>query len=108
MAFPGEPQVHVIPPARLSPSKVIETSLTWNPLQIEGLITVLFGIMSYFMLPPFPQDYSANDRFSWLTPDEALYARLRTKYANGPHAPTYEFQWKDVIAAAKDRKTYFM
>jgi MFS family permease len=82
--------------------------LTWNPLQIEGLITVLFGIMSYFMLPPFPQDYSANDRFSWLTPDEALYARLRTKYANGPHAPTYEFQWKDVIAAAKDRKTYFM
>ncbi|KAK6904445.1 hypothetical protein I203_105258 [Kwoniella mangroviensis CBS 8507] len=75
---------------------------------IEGLITVFFGLASYFMLPPFPHTYKAGTKNSWLTPDEAKYARLRTKYANGPHAPTYVFQWKDVLAAAKDRKTYFM
>jgi len=36
------------------------------------------------------------------------YARLRIKYVNGPDAPTYIFRWSDVIAAAKDRKTWLM
>ena len=75
--------------------------------KVEGVITVAFGLLSYILLPPFPHQYKA-DKYSWLTHDEALYARLRTKYANGPHAPTYVFQWKDVIAAAKDRKTWLM
>ena len=30
------------------------------------------------------------------------------QYANGPDAPEYSFNWHDVLAAAKDRKTYFM
>ncbi|KAK4686973.1 hypothetical protein P7C73_g3145, partial [Tremellales sp. Uapishka_1] len=75
---------------------------------IEGLITVFFGLMSYFLLPSFPHQYVSSGKQAWLTPDEALYARLRTKYAYGPHAPTYKFQWSDVIKAAKDKKTYLM
>ncbi|KAL7418667.1 hypothetical protein Q5752_006350 [Cryptotrichosporon argae] len=74
---------------------------------IEGLITVFFGLCSYILLPSFPHQYKADSR-SWLTAEEAEYARLRTKYANGPHAPTYQFQWSDVRNAAKDRKTWFM
>ncbi|WRT67578.1 uncharacterized protein IL334_004550 [Kwoniella shivajii] len=77
---------------------------------IEGLITVFFGLLSFFLLPPFPHNYevATGTKKSWLTPDEALYAKLRTKYANGPHPPTYVFQWSDVINALKDRKTYLM
>jgi MFS family permease len=30
------------------------------------------------------------------------------QYASGPDSPTYAFRWSDVIAAAKDRKTYLM
>ena len=44
----------------------------------------------------------------WLSQEELEYAQLRVKYANGPDAPTYQFRWSDVIAAAKDRKTFFM
>ncbi|KAJ5387966.1 hypothetical protein N7509_010507 [Penicillium cosmopolitanum] len=40
--------------------------------------------------------------------EELEYASLRIKYANGHVSSTYEFRWSDVIAAAKDRKTYFM
>ena len=49
-----------------------------------------------------------NRKSKWLSTEELEYAQLRVKYANGPDAPTYQFRWSDVIAAAKDRKTFFM
>ncbi|QKX62977.1 uncharacterized protein TRUGW13939_10145 [Talaromyces rugulosus] len=74
---------------------------------IEGVITIFAGLCCVFLLPAFPHQY--NDKVSrWLKPDELDYASLRVKYANGPDSPTYEFRWGDVIAAAKDRKTYLM
>ncbi|RDW58152.1 hypothetical protein BP6252_13563 [Coleophoma cylindrospora] len=74
---------------------------------IEGVITVFAGLCTFFFLPPFPDKYSGG-KGHWLSSDEAEYARLRVKYANGPDPPTYEFRWSDVVAAAKDRKTYLM
>lgn len=56
----------------------------------------------------FPHQYTAEKKSKWLLPDELEYAQLRVKYCNGPNAPTYEFRWSDVAAAAKDRKTYLM
>jgi hypothetical protein len=55
----------------------------------------------------FPHQYEGK-KSKWLTEEELEYARLRIKYVNGPNAPTYVFRWSDVIAAAKDRKTWFM
>lgn len=74
---------------------------------IEGVITICAGLSTFFFLPPFPDNYTGG-KGHWLTSDETEYARLRVKYANGPDPPTYEFRWSDVIAAAKDRKTYLM
>ena len=56
----------------------------------------------------FPHQYKAGKGTKWLTDEELEYASLRVKYANGPVSSTYTFRWSDVIAAAKDRKTYFM
>lgn len=54
----------------------------------------------------FPHQYDGTRTTKWLTADELEYAKLRVKYVAGPNAPTYEFRWDDVFAAAKDRKTW--
>lgn len=74
---------------------------------IEGVITIAAGFACFWCLPQFPHMYDHKTTM-WLKPDELEYAQLRIKYANGPDAPTYSFRWSDVIAAAKDRKTFFM
>ena len=56
----------------------------------------------------FPHQYDEKRTTTWLTTEELEYARLRIKYVAGPDAPTYEFHWSDVFAAAKDRKTWLM
>ncbi|KAI8272439.1 MFS transporter prlL [Colletotrichum sp. SAR 10_98] len=75
---------------------------------IEGVITVAVGLMTIFFLPHFPHQYNETRKTSWLTATELDYAKLRVKYASGPDAPTYEFRWSDVWAAARDRKTWLM
>ncbi len=55
----------------------------------------------------FPHKYKGG-KGHWLNSEEAEYAKLRIKYANGPNPPTYQFRWKDVTAALKDSKTWFM
>ncbi|EQB57364.1 major facilitator superfamily transporter [Colletotrichum gloeosporioides Cg-14] len=75
---------------------------------IEGVITVAVGLMTIFFLPHFPHQYNETRKTSWLTSSELDYAKLRVKYASGPDAPTYEFRWSDVWAAARDRKTWLM
>ncbi|KAJ0381255.1 hypothetical protein COL26b_000599 [Colletotrichum chrysophilum] len=75
---------------------------------IEGVITVAVGLMTIFFLPHFPHQYNETRKTSWLTASELDYAKLRVKYASGPDAPTYEFRWSDVWAAARDRKTWLM
>jgi len=74
---------------------------------IEGVITIFGGICTYFFLPHFPHKY-VGGKGHWLSSEEAEYAKLRIKYANGPNPPTYQFRWKDVRAALKDRKTWLM
>ncbi|KGO40484.1 Major facilitator superfamily domain, general substrate transporter [Penicillium expansum] len=75
---------------------------------IEGCITIFAGLACLFCLPAFPHQYQAGKGTKWLTDEELEYASLRVKYANGPVSSTYTFRWSDVVAAAKDRKTYFM
>ncbi|KAI1776122.1 major facilitator superfamily domain-containing protein [Hypoxylon cercidicola] len=75
---------------------------------IEGVITIFAGLVCFVLLPNFPHQYTAEKGSKWLEPEELEYAKLRVKYCNGPNAPTYVFRWSDVIAAAKDRKTYLM
>ncbi|CAO2655930.1 Nn.00g047330.m01.CDS01 [Neocucurbitaria sp. VM-36] len=74
---------------------------------IEGCITIAAGLACFWCLPQFPHMYDGK-KSKWLSQEELEYAQLRVKYANGPDAPTYQFRWSDVIAAAKDRKTFFM
>lgn len=77
---------------------------------IEGCITMLAGLSCLVSLPRFPYQYTIDktSKPAWLTQTELEYAQLRVKYASGPDAPTDTFRWSDVIAAAKDRKTYLM
>ncbi|KAI0378181.1 major facilitator superfamily domain-containing protein [Hypomontagnella monticulosa] len=75
---------------------------------IEGVITIFAGLVCFLLLPHFPHQYTAEKKSKWLDSDELEYAKLRVKYCNGPNAPTYVFRWSDVLAAAKDRKTYLM
>lgn len=77
---------------------------------IEGCITMAAGLSCLLFLPRFPHQYSTDklSKTAWLTAAEMEYAQLRVKYAAGPDAPTNTFRWSDVIAAAKDRKTYLM
>lgn len=76
---------------------------------IEGCITMLAGVACLFFLPRFPHQYSSSSAPTrWLTPEELAYAQVRVKYAAGPNAPTYAFRWRDVAAAARDRKTWLM
>lgn len=56
----------------------------------------------------FPHQYEGKKKTKRLTESELEYARLGVKYANEPDAPTYVFRWADVIAAAKNRKTWLM
>ncbi|KAL4861877.1 major facilitator superfamily domain-containing protein [Aspergillus spectabilis] len=74
---------------------------------IEGVITVVAGLACFWLLPQFPHQYKDRKTW-WLTPEEMEYAHLRVKYVNGPDSPTYTFRWTDVIAAAKDKRTYLM
>lgn len=74
---------------------------------IEGVITIAAGLSCLLFLPQFPHQYGKKGS-RWLSRDELEYAGLRIKYAAGPNAPTYAFQWSDVNAALKDRKTWFM
>ncbi|VUC23760.1 unnamed protein product [Clonostachys rosea] len=75
---------------------------------IEGIITVAVGLMTFFFLPHFPHQYNEKRTTKWLTAEELEYSKLRVKYVAGPNAPTYEFRWSDVWAAAQDRKTWLM
>ncbi|KAK5653052.1 hypothetical protein OQA88_9338 [Cercophora sp. LCS_1] len=75
---------------------------------IEGVVTIAAGLACFFFLPHFPHQYNDKRTSRWLTKEELEYGRLRVKYARGPDVPTYEFRWKDVLDAAKDRKTYLM
>lgn len=60
------------------------------------------------LLSHFPHQYVGSRTTKWLSPEELEYAQLRVKYVSGPNAPTYEFSWGDIFAAAKDRKTWLM
>lgn len=77
---------------------------------IEGGITMFAGLVCVILLPRFPHQYSnsAPSRTAWLTATEMEYAQLRVKYDSGPNPPTSDFRWSDILAAAKDRKTYLM
>lgn len=87
---------------------------------IEGCITMLAGLACLVFLPRFPHQYNnitstmdidqtkKKTTTTWLSPEEMEYAQLRVQYAAGPDAPTYTFRWADVLAAARDRKTYLM
>ncbi|KAJ9130830.1 Major facilitator superfamily transporter [Pleurostoma richardsiae] len=75
---------------------------------IEGIITIAAGLSTMVFLPNFPHQYSNGKSSKWFSDAELEYAQLRVKYAAGPNPPSYVFRWSDVIAAAKDRKTYFM
>ncbi|KAJ5724994.1 Major facilitator superfamily domain general substrate transporter [Penicillium malachiteum] len=90
----------------------LDGSLGWRAWRwlflIEGSITMFAGLCCIFCLPSFPHQYDTSKRSSWLTAKEMEYASLRVRYANGTISSTYEFRWSDVVAAAKDRKTYFM
>ncbi|KAK4443564.1 major facilitator superfamily domain-containing protein [Podospora aff. communis PSN243] len=69
---------------------------------LEGLFTVLFAAVVYFVLPDYPK--SARSA-SWLTPREQEYLERRLS-ENAPRTDDAHFDKSEIIASLKDPRTY--
>ena len=69
---------------------------------LEGVATILLGIVIYFLLPDFPKSKSSS---KWLTPREQQFIEARLP----PHAPaTADSSWntQDALVALKSPTTW--
>ncbi|OAQ68887.1 MFS transporter [Pochonia chlamydosporia 170] len=67
---------------------------------IEGLLTIVVGFISYFMVHDFP------DEARFLTPEDRARVLLRLKNDKQHSAQHEDFKWDYMWAAIKDWKTY--
>ncbi|KAJ4260420.1 hypothetical protein NW762_007159 [Fusarium torreyae] len=67
---------------------------------LEGLVTILFSAVIYFVLPDYPKSARSS---SWLTPEEQEYLELRLSH-NAPRTNDAAFDLKEIIASLKDPK----
>lgn len=67
---------------------------------LEGLITVIIGVVSVWMVHDFP------DEATFLSPEDRLRVYHRLKADQQASAEHESFSWKYVVASLKDWKTY--
>ncbi|KAK9435403.1 MFS transporter [Metarhizium brunneum] len=67
---------------------------------IEGLLTIVVGFLSFFMVHDFP------DEAKFLAPEDRARVLLRLKNDNQHSARHEDFKWDYMWAAVKDWKTY--
>lgn len=69
---------------------------------LEGLMTILWGIVVFFVLPDYPKSPRSN---KWLKRREQEYLELRLT-DNAPRTSDPTFSKREVIACLKDPRTY--
>jgi sugar phosphate permease len=69
---------------------------------LEGLATVLLGVVVWFVLPDYPKSPRSA---SWLSPREQEYLEARLS-ENAPRTNEHAFSKDEVIASLKDPRTY--
>jgi len=69
---------------------------------LEGLATVLLGVVVWFVLPDYPKSPRSN---AWLSPREQEYLEARLS-ENAPRTDEHTFSKDEVIASLKDPRTY--
>lgn len=69
---------------------------------LEGIYTVLLGILTFFLLPDYPKSPRSN---KWLTPREQDYLEARLS-ENAPLTHESAFTKKEIFASLTDPRTY--
>lgn len=69
---------------------------------LEGLITILWGIVVFLVLPDYPKSPRST---KWLTPREQEYLELRLT-SNAPKTADPEFSKHEVLDVLRDPRTY--
>lgn len=69
---------------------------------LEGIATILFSFVVYFVLPDYPKSPRSN---SWLTPREQEYLEVRLS-ENAPKTNDAEFDKSEVFASLRNPRTY--
>ncbi|KAJ4366753.1 hypothetical protein N0V95_000082 [Ascochyta clinopodiicola] len=68
----------------------------WQWLFIfEGVLTITFGFVVWFLLPDFPS------QATWLTEKEKAFIQARLP-GNAPQASEANFRWREIVEALKD------
>ncbi|KAK0648211.1 major facilitator superfamily domain-containing protein [Cercophora newfieldiana] len=67
---------------------------------LEGLITLVIGVIFLFTFPSFPEEAK------WLTEDERVYVKARLEADQGRNAAERKITWRDVIHVMKDYKIW--
>ncbi|KAH8682063.1 permease of the major facilitator superfamily [Xylariales sp. PMI_506] len=69
---------------------------------LEGLGTILFGLIVFFVLPDYPKSPRSN---KWLTPREQEYLEARLT-ANAPKTSDPAFRKEEILTSLRDPRTY--
>lgn len=69
---------------------------------LEGIVTILFSFVVYFVLPDYPKSQRSN---SWLTPREQDYLEARLS-ENAPKTDDAEFDKSEIFASLRNPRTY--
>ncbi|KAI9829510.1 MAG: hypothetical protein M1819_006330 [Sarea resinae] len=69
---------------------------------LEGLMTILFSILVFFVLPDYPKSARSN---KWLTPREQEFIEQRLT-SNAPLTKDAAFSKDEIIASLLDPRTY--
>lgn len=67
---------------------------------IEGVLTCLCALASFFLIPSFPEDAK------WLNPEERVYVKARLQKDQGNSAAERPIKMKDVLNVFKDFKIF--
>ncbi|KIW23996.1 uncharacterized protein PV07_09736 [Cladophialophora immunda] len=66
---------------------------------VEGVITIAFGILLFFLLPDFPK------QAKWLSDKEKAFIQARLP-ANAPRAEELNFSFREIVTALKDKRMW--
>lgn len=69
---------------------------------LEGIFTILFSFVVYFVLPDYPKSPRSN---RWLTPREQQYIEVRLS-ANAPRTDEANFSKDEVVTSLLDLRMY--
>lgn len=67
---------------------------------LEGLFSLVFSVLVYFLLPDYP------GTAKWLTADQKELAAVRLEGAEGSHGDSNHLTWKEAKATLTDWRLY--